>query len=189
MAFKRLRKQLNLLDVFALSIGPMLASGIFLLPGIVFRQVGPAAVITFLLAGILILPSLFSKAELATAMPRAGGTYYFMHRSMGPAVGTIAGLGTWLALIFKSAFALIGLGAYLVLLVDLPMKPVAVGLCILFMALGISGVKSVGNFQGILVGLLLGMLAYFITLGFTEVDPTSFKPFFRDTGASFLSTV
>jgi len=54
-------------------------------------------------------------AELATAMPRAGGTYYFLDRSLGPMVGTVAGAGTWLALVFKSAFDLIGLGAYLVL--------------------------------------------------------------------------
>ena len=41
-------------------------------------------------------------------MPRAGGAYYFMDRSFGPAVGTIGGIGTWLALCLKTAFALVG---------------------------------------------------------------------------------
>ena len=48
---------------------------------------------------------MFSIVELATAMPRAGGVYYFIDRSLGPLVGTIGGLGTWLALLLKIAFA------------------------------------------------------------------------------------
>ena len=33
-------------------------------------------------------------------------------------MGTIGGLGTWLALVLKSAFARLGMGAYLMLFVD-----------------------------------------------------------------------
>ena len=40
---------------------------------------------------------MFSIIELATAMPRAGGIYYFLDSAMGPLVGTIGGIGTWLA--------------------------------------------------------------------------------------------
>jgi len=52
-------------------------------------------------------------AELSTAMPKAGGTYYFLDldRAMGPLMGTIGGLGSWIAVVFKSAFALVGMGA------------------------------------------------------------------------------
>ena len=50
-----------------------------------------------LVAGILMVPAMLSKAELATAMPRAGGSYYFLDRAMGPLVGTVGGLGTWIA--------------------------------------------------------------------------------------------
>lgn len=189
MAFEKLKKQLNLFDVFALSIGPMLSSGIFLLPGLVFREVGSMATVTYLVAGILIFPALFSKAELATAMPRAGGTYYFIHRSMGAALGTIAGLGTWLALTFKSAFDLIGLGAYLVLFYKLPITPLAIALSILFMVLSIAGVKKVGNFQGILVGLLIALLAYFVALGLPWIDTESVKLVIPEEGKSFLGTV
>ena len=55
--------------------------------------------IAYLLAGVLIMPAMFSKAELCTAMPRAGGTYFFLDRSLGPLAGTVGGLGTWLALV------------------------------------------------------------------------------------------
>ena len=107
----RLKKELGLADVFAISTGAMFSSGFFLLPGIASAYAGPAVVVAYLIAAVLVIPAMLSKAELATAMPRAGGTYYFIDRSMGPLLGTIGGIGTWFSLMFKSAFALIGIGA------------------------------------------------------------------------------
>ena len=108
-----LKKELGLLNVYAIATGTTLSAGFFLLPGIAFRDAGPAVILSYLIAAIPLIPAMFSMAELATAMPRAGGAYYFLDRSMGPFIGTIGGLGTWLALILKTAFALIGMGAYL----------------------------------------------------------------------------
>ncbi|HKJ67169.1 MAG TPA: APC family permease [bacterium] len=189
MVEERLKKHLRLPAVFAFGIGPMLSSGIFLLPGMVYSKVGPAAILAYLVAGLLIVPSLLSKAELATAMPRAGGTYYFLDRSMGPMIGTIAGLGTWLALTFKSAFDLIGLGAYLVLFLALPVKPVALALCVAFGVLSITGVKNVGRLQGVLVASLLGFLTFFIARGLFAADATQFQPFFTKGTSSFLGAI
>ena len=108
-----LKKELRLLNVYAIATGTTLSAGFFLLPGIAFRDAGPAVILSYLIAAIPLIPAMFSMAELATAIPRAGGAYYFLDRSMGPFIGTIGGLGTWLALILKTAFALIGMGAYL----------------------------------------------------------------------------
>ncbi|MCF7802806.1 MAG: amino acid permease [Candidatus Marinimicrobia bacterium] len=184
-----LEKHLKLPAVIAFGIGPMLSSGVFLLPGMVYGKVGPAGILAYIVAGLLILPSLMSKAELATAMPRAGGTYYFLDRSMGPLIGTISGFGTWLSLSFKAAFELIGLGAYLVIFFHLPVKPVAIALCVVFGVLNISGVKNVGRVQAILVSILLGILAYFTARGFLHIDADSYTPFFVKGSDSFLAAV
>lgn len=104
---ERLAKQLHLRDVVAVCTGAMFSSGFFLLPGLAAARAGPAVVLAYLLAGLLVLPAMFSKAELSTAMPRAGGTYYFLDRSLGPLMGTVGGLGIWVSLILKSAFTLI----------------------------------------------------------------------------------
>ena len=109
-ASKRLTKELTLFHVYALATGATLSSGLFLLPGLAARDVGPAVVLAYLLAAVPLVPAMFSVVELATAMPRAGGAYYFLDRSLGPLAGTIGGLGTWLALTLKTAFALVGLG-------------------------------------------------------------------------------
>ena len=161
----RLHKELTLFDVYAISTGAMFSSGFFLLPGIAAAQTGSSLPLAYLLAAVLILPAMFSMAELATAMPRAGGAYYFLDRSMGPLVGTIGGLGTWLALILKSAFALLGMGAYLVIFFDVPIKPLAVALTVVFAVVNVFGAKESSGLQRLLVVVLVGIMAFFLAQG------------------------
>lgn len=162
---QKLRKELGLADVYAISTGAMFSSGFFLLPGLAAAQAGPSVILAYLLAGLLIIPAMLSKAELSTAMPRAGGTYYFLDRSLGPMVGTVGGLGTWIALVFKSAFALIGVGAYLAVYVEVPVLEVALLLTVAFVVLNIVGAKETSRLQRMLVWTLLGVLVGFVLLG------------------------
>ncbi|PWN06214.1 amino acid transporter [Rhodohalobacter mucosus] len=163
----------------------MFSSGFFLLPGLASAQAGPSVVLAYLIGGIMVLPAMLSAAELSTAMPRAGGPYYFLDRSLGPMVGTVGGLGTWMALIFKSAFALVGMGAYLAIFYEIPIKPVAVAFTLFFTALNIFGVKKTSGLQGILVVTLVSILIFFViaglaeifSLGFYDTVENQFKPF------------
>ena len=95
----RLKKSLTLFDVYAISTGAMFSSGFFLLPGLATAQAGPATVLAYFLAGVFILPAMFSAAELSTAMPRAGGAYYFLDRSLGPLAETGIGARTGMSVI------------------------------------------------------------------------------------------
>jgi len=192
-----LNKELTLYDVYAISTGAMFSSGFFLLPGIAAAETGPSVVLAYFVAGLLIVPAMLSLAELSTAMPKSGGTYYFLDRSLGPLAGTIGGLGTWLALVFKSAFALIGMGAYLVLWIELPVKPVAIALTVAFTALNIFGAKESSGLQRILVTILLAVLSYYLVEGFFELGtagPISeqdgeLTPIFPFGLENFLSTI
>ena len=165
----KLRKDLKLFDVFAISTGAMFSSGFFLLPGLAASEAGPSVIVAYLLAGLLIVPPMLCMAELSTAMPRAGGAYYFLDRSLGPVVGTVGGLGTWVALILKSAFALIGMGAYLALFVEVPMKTLAVALTVLFTLINLVGAKETARLQRALVVVLLGVVLFFVVQGFFEI--------------------
>jgi len=104
------KRELTLLDIFCIASGAMISSGLFVLPGIAFAKVGPALLLSYLLAGILMVPAFLTKAEMATAMPKAGGTYFFVERSLGALAGTLAGLANWFSTALKSAFALVGIG-------------------------------------------------------------------------------
>ena len=114
---QKLERRIELGGVVAISISAMMGSGIFVLPGLAAIKTGTSVWLAYLLAGLCVLPAALSKAELATAMPTSGGTYVYIERVFGPLAGTIAGLGLWLSLLLKSAFALVGFGAYASMLV------------------------------------------------------------------------
>ncbi|MFV2007991.1 MAG: amino acid permease [Longimicrobiales bacterium] len=184
-----LEKQLGLWDVYAIATGATLSSGFFLLPGIAAAGAGPALPLSYLLAAAILLPGLLSKVELATAMPRAGGIYYFLDRSMGPLVGAIGGFGTWIALVLKSAFALIGVGAYLQLFMPgVAMGPVAGGLAIFFGVVNYFGAKKSGSFQVLLLIGLLILILWFSGFGLLQAEVGNFRGFFDSGSAGIVST-
>jgi len=185
----QLEKQLGLWDVYALATGATLSSGFFLLPGLAAAGAGAAMPLSYLLGALILLPGLLSKVELATAMPKAGGVYYFLDRSMGPLVGTIGGFGTWIALILKSAFALIGVGAYLELFIPgLEIGPIAGGFAIFFGIVNYFGAKKSGSFQVLLLIGLLILLLWFCGFGLLHVEMSEFSGFFESGSAGIIST-
>ncbi|MDF7822876.1 amino acid permease [Pontiellaceae bacterium B12227] len=173
---KTLKKQLGLLDVYAICSGAMISSGLFVLPGIAASKVGPAVILAYLLSGLLLIPSMLSMAEMSTALPRAGGSYFFVSRSLGGVFGTIDGVGVWLALILKTSIALLGLGAYLAVYVHLPMQVIAILAGLVFMGLNIVGAKETTRLQVVMVIGLLVILVILIFKGAPVVDPGRYTP-------------
>lgn len=174
----RLRRQLGLLGIFCIAAGAMISSGLFVLPGILYEQVGPGMVLAYLLAGFLMVPTMLAKAELATAMPKAGGTYFYIERSLGALAGTLGGLAHWISIGLKSAFALVGMGAFVGLfLPEVPIKIVAVGACLALTLVNLLGTKETERLQVGLVLALLGILVGHVVLGGRFVQETRFFPF------------
>ncbi|UWG48639.1 Amino acid transporter [Halanaeroarchaeum sp. HSR-CO] len=178
---KELERDLGLPSVTAISIGAMVGSGIFILPGLAMTMAGPAVVFAYFLAGVLVLPAALSKSEMATAMPEAGGTYLYIERAMGPLFGTIAGVGAWFSLTFKGALALVGGAPYLVLLFDLPVTPVALTVAVLLIILNVVGAKQTGRMQIAIVAIMLAVMVWFIVVGAPSVESARFEGFF-DSG-------
>lgn len=184
---KDLERDLGLPAVLAISIGAMIGSGIFILPALAIDIAGPGVVLAYLVAGLLVVPAALSKSEMATAMPEAGGTYIYIERGMGPLLGTVAGVGTWFSLAFKGALALVGGVPYLVLLFDIPVKPVALGLAVVLIAVNLLGVKQTGRLQVAIVVVMLAALVWFIYGGTTAVTTTQFDGFFDDGVGGLLA--
>ena len=181
------------MNLFSIATGTMISSGFFLLPGIAAKMAGPAVIAAFLLAGLLTIPALLSNAELATAMPRAGGTYFFLDRSMGPLAGTIGGFGSWLSLVLKSGFAMIGFSAYLAALMatfgyHVPITLTAVVLAIALTVLNLAGAKKTGGLQMVLVMSVLALLGIFCGVGVSQIRPTHFTPFLPHGWSSLITT-
>ena len=189
---KKLERSLSLTSVIAISIGGMLGSGIFVLPGLAAAKTGSSVWVAYLIAAICILPAALSKSELATAMPSSGGTYVYIERAFGPLFGTIAGFGLWLSLLFKSAFALVGFGAYLSILINIDpslTKYIAVLFLGLILFLNIMGVKKVGKVQVFIVSISLIALALILLFGLPRTSSELLAPFLLKGNMGLFSTV
>jgi len=194
-----MEKKLGFLEVFSISTGAMISSGLFILPAVVYPKAGPSILLSYFIAALLVVPAMLSKAELATAMPKSGGSYFFVHRSLGTLFGTFAGLAAWFSLSLKSAFALVGIGIFLAPLVPLfpgyAVKLIAVACTLFFTVLNILSVKESGRFQVVLVFSLLAILLAYVATGIGRVDVHHYSPFapggwpavFAVTGMIFVS--
>lgn len=177
---KALPKTLGLGDVFCIAVGAMISAGIFLLPAAAFSRVGPAIAFSYVLGGALATCGILAVLELATAMPQAGGIYYFTTRALGPLAGTMSGLFNWAALSLKSAFAIWGTaqlahgwapGA--------PAWVYGVGLTLAFLLVNLLSTAAAAKIEQLLVWVLLGIMAAYVALGLPHIDSARFTPWLR----------
>ena len=181
----------GLLDVFSIAVGVMLSSGLFVLPGIAYPNAGPAMIVAYGVAAVLVLPSLLSLAELASAMPRSGGVYFFVERSVGPLAGTVTGFANWFAHVFKSTFALVGIGALVTLVnpsvSEWTVRSIAVLVLLILAAVNLVSAHFAGRFQNVMViGVLLILVAFAIS-GIPKIDHNNYEPFMPKGPLSIFS--
>jgi amino acid transporter len=104
-------------------------------------------------------------------------------------LGTISGIGLWLSLLLKSSFALVGFGAYLLVIADLPLKTVSLVSLILILLLNIFGVKKVGKVQLVIVSLSLISLLILLITGIINIEPSNLEPALTHGGIGLISAV
>ncbi len=109
-----LARTLGLFDATMIGVGAMIGAGVFVLTGIAAGEAGSAAILAFALNGVVTMFTAFSYAELASAIPEAGGGYSFVKRTMPPALGFLAGWMLWFAYTVACALYAVGFGGYFV---------------------------------------------------------------------------
>ncbi len=184
-----MQKSLGFIHVFAIASGVMISSGIFILPGLAFERSGPSVIAAYVVAGFVAMAGILSLVELVTAMPKSGGDYFIIHRSLGSLVGTVAGMLTWFALTLKSAFAVVGLSEIAGQVSGISPELLALGFTLLFVLINLVGVDFASKLEVGLVALLLGLLAAYAVLGWKQVDPEAYNPFFSRGAQGFVSTI
>ena len=181
---QELARDLGFLEAYTLGLGTMIGAGIFVLPGIVAEAAGPASMVSFAIGGVVALLAALSLSELATGMPRAGGSYYYVNHALGSFFGTIVGWGMWGGLMFATAFYMLGFGQYLLNQPSTAIGVVLAGLVMtsLLVLLNYRGVKETGSFQNVIVVALVGLILVFIAVGLLSVDPELLTPFTAGEG-------
>ncbi len=173
---QELARDLGFLEAYTIGLGTMIGAGIFVLPSIAAEQAGPASMISFFGGGLVSLLAALSLSELATGMPKAGGSYYYVNRALGPFFGSIVGWGMWAGLTFASAFYMIGFGQYLLPGLgqyisflagwgQIGITAAALVMAAVLTAVNYYGVKETGALQNVIVLSLVGLILAFLALG------------------------
>lgn len=104
----------------------------------------------------------FSYAELACAIPKAGGAFDYAARAMGKDMAFVAGMAQNVEFIFAPPAIAFAIGAYFNLFFpQIPILAIAIFAYISFTALNIYGVKAAASFELIITILAVGELLLF----------------------------
>lgn len=183
----RLARNLTGWHVFSLALGTLLSS-LFILPGLGFDKAGPGVILAYFLAGLLGLLGLLAQAELVSAMPKAGGTYYYVTRSLGLRLGGMFGLVSWVAMSLKMGYELLAVSRAAGAFLPVSPRPLAMIFCFGLVAMNIFGVKEAGRVQSVLVWVLILGVSLFCLFGIPQGSLERFKPFAANGFAAVLMT-
>jgi APA family basic amino acid/polyamine antiporter len=205
-----LTKTLGLWQLTAIGVGGIIGAGIFSLAGSVAHGdpaagvagVGPAVLISFLIAGIASAAAAFSYAEFAGLIPKAGSAYTYGYAVLGEIVGWFIGWDLLLEYTAIVAVVAIGISGYFTFLLDqigihLPawmlgapgtepagvppgsykINLVAVVLCLFIAFLLTRGIRAAARFETVVVGLKVAVVLVVIVVGFFYVKSGNLTPF------------
>jgi APA family basic amino acid/polyamine antiporter len=197
-----LNKSLGLWQLTAIGVGGIIGVGIFSLAGLVAHGdadnpgVGPAVLISFLIAGLASAAAAVSYAEFAGMIPRAGSAYTYGYVAIGEVVGWFIGWDLLLEYIAIVAVVAIGISGYLEAflegfglslptaitatadeadggIVNLP----AILICLLVTFILSRGAKAFGRFELIAVAIKIVLILGIIGLGVFYIDAGNYDPF------------
>lgn len=182
-----LRRDLGLWGAVSIVIGTVIGSGIFLVPRTMIQNVGTPGLVfsVWIVGGLLSLAGALSYAELAAAMPEAGGEYVYLSEAYGPIWGYLYGwTQMWVAKSGSIATLATGFFLYLanfwptletvVFRVTLPFdypfeirygQFLAIALIMSLAWLNYFGVKVGGQVQVAITGLKVGLIGFVIVAG------------------------
>lgn len=182
-----LKREIGLFDATALGIGAIIGSGIFIVTGIVAGIAGPAMVFSILIAGVIAVFSAMSVAELGAYLPEEGGTYAYAQKLISPFAGFIAGWIWIFSNIFVGAAVSLGFAHYFVTLYpSIPVKAIAVIICLVFLIINYLGLKGSVLFNNLLVITKILILLFFIAFGLGFLRPGTFTPFAPEGSVGIL---
>jgi ethanolamine permease len=128
------------------------------------------AIATFFIV-IMYVTFTFSYAELACAIPKAGGAFDYAARALGKDLGFIAGMAQNIEFIFAPPAIAFAIGAYFNLFFpQIPVIAIAIFAYVVFTALNIYGVKAAAIFELAITILAVGELLLFTGITIPHFD-------------------
>lgn len=161
-----LKRALRLRHLIMLSAGGTIASGFLLFAGSAISIAGPAAIISYIIAGVIALAVMACLAELCVAKPVSASFATYAKDTMGPLAGFVTGWNYWLAWVMGAATESVAAGTYLhSFYAQVPVWVVAFFIIALEMAINIIGVLVMGEYEFVLSTIKILALVGFIVVG------------------------
>ncbi|GAA2438481.1 hypothetical protein GCM10010191_62090 [Actinomadura vinacea] len=160
-----LRAGLRRRHMTMLAIGGAVGAGLFVGSGAVINAAGPAAVLSYAAAGLLVLLVLRALGEMVVARPVAGSLAEYARMALGPWAGfTIGWLYWYLYVVLVGAEAVAG-AAILAEWTGLPPWLLAAGLLMVMTAVNLVSVRSFGEFEFWFASIKVAAIVVFLVLG------------------------
>jgi GABA permease len=155
-----------------IALGGVIGAGLFVGSGVVIQQTGPAAVLSFLLTGGLVVLVMRMLGEMACAMPAVGSFYEYARlafadrRGPGRLAGFLTGWMYWYFWVIVVAVEAVA-GAKLVQfwLPDAPAWAISLVLLVLLTATNLISVGSYGEFEFWFSSIKVAAIVVFLFLG------------------------
>ncbi|WJF90453.1 amino acid permease [Paraburkholderia bonniea] len=155
-----------------IALGGVIGAGLFVGSGVVIQQAGPAAVLSFLLTGGLVVLVMRMLGEMACAMPAVGSFYEYARlafatkRGPGELAGFVTGWMYWYFWVIVVAVEAVA-GAKLVQfwLPDVPAWAISLALLVLLTATNLFSVGSYGEFEFWFASIKVAAIIVFLFLG------------------------
>ncbi|MFR9777049.1 APC family permease [Micromonospora sp. MS34] len=184
------RGSIGLLSCVAFAVGTMVGAGVFVLSGLAVQRAGPAATVSFVLAGVLVLLSALSFAVVASLAPPGGSGYAYVRTALGARVGFLASWAFWLGGVIGVAFVLNAFGSYLhdFFVPALPATLVAVVAVALVAVLNMGPASLIGRAETALVAVKVGILALLVVYALAHLGRAHFTPFLPHGPGAVVTT-
>src|SRR5580692_6407243 len=149
-----LRHALRQRHMTMIALGGVIGAGLFVGSGVVIKSAGPAAVLSFVITGLLVVLVMRMLAELAVALPAVGSFYEYARLAWGdrPRLGALAGFLTgwmywyfWVIVVALEAVA--GAGLVHFWLPAAPAWLISLGVMLLLTLTNLISVRSFGEFE------------------------------------------
>jgi len=160
----RLAKDLRQRHVAMISIGGIIGAGLFVGSSAGIATIGPAVVVSYLLAGVVVLLVMRMLGEMAAAYPEVGAFTEYARLGLGDWAGFTAGWLYWYFWVVVVAIEAIAGAKVLHAWVDLPVWSIALALVLLMMSTNLWSAKSYGEFEFWFASIKVAAIVAFILM-------------------------
>jgi len=164
-AAPELKKALSQRQLTMIAIGGVIGAGLFVGSGVVIRDTGPGAFITYGLAGVLIIMVMRMLAEMAVANPSTGSFADYARNALGDWAGFSVGWLYWYFWVIVVGFEAIAGAKIIQYWIDVPIWLTALILLVAMTATNLFSVSSFGEFEYWFAGIKVAAILAFIGLG------------------------